>query len=153
MALTSVVRPNGLSTVSGVFAPVAISMFSVLLFLRMGKLFLHFRMLFVTLKSVVFHWLTVSFLTCWLIFSKIAGFVVGQLGFVFTILQLLLAYTIVMLTVLSLCAISSNGAIEGGGVYCKFSRLISLSCAQIILLLRHIQNLDFSIFRVSLQIW
>lgn len=44
----------------------------------------------------------------------------GQLGFLMTILQLAMAYAIVMLTVLSLCAISSNGAVEGGGVYCKF---------------------------------
>jgi solute carrier family 12 (potassium/chloride transporters), member 9 len=83
-------KPNGLSTISGVFAPVTISMFSALLFLRMG-------------------------------------FAVGQLGFFLTVLELLLAYGIILLTVLSLCAVSSNGAVEGGGVYCMFLRLIKYS--------------------------
>lgn len=45
------------------------------------------------------------------------GFAVGQLGFFMTCIELILAYTIILLTVLSLCAVSSNGAIESGGVY------------------------------------
>lgn len=69
-------------------------MFSALLFLRMGK-FNYF------------------------ILVLLLGFAVGQLGFLTTIAELFLAYSIILLTVLSLCAVSSNGAVEGGGVYCK----------------------------------
>ena len=105
--IQTVSRTNGLSTFSGVFAPVALSMFSVLLFLRMGTVLPHSLNLLIGKTGL-------TGFKSW----QVLGFVVGQSGVLITIAQLLLAYSIVMLTVLSLCAVSTNGAIEGGGVYC-----------------------------------
>ena len=74
---------RSLRTIPGVFCPVALSMSSVALFMRIG-------------------------------------FIVGHAGILDSIGLYVLAFSIFILTGLSICAISTNGAIQGGGVYCKF---------------------------------
>lgn len=73
---------RSLRTIPGVFCPVALSMCSVAVFMRIG-------------------------------------FIVGNAGVLESIGLYILAFAIFVLTGLSVCAISTNGAIQGGGVYCN----------------------------------
>jgi potassium/chloride transporter 9 len=51
-----------------------------------------------------------------------SGFVVGHAGLLQALAMLLVAYFILALTVLSVCAIATNGAVRGGGAYCILQR-------------------------------
>uniref|UniRef100_A0A3Q0SGG2 Amino acid permease/ SLC12A domain-containing protein n=1 Tax=Amphilophus citrinellus TaxID=61819 RepID=A0A3Q0SGG2_AMPCI len=76
-----------LGALFGVVIPTLLSMFSVVVFLRVG-------------------------------------FVVGQAGLYHSIAMLLVAYFIITMTVLSVCAISTNGALDAGGAYYMISRAL-----------------------------
>ncbi|XP_043975455.1 solute carrier family 12 member 9 isoform X3 [Gambusia affinis] len=52
------------------------------------------------------------------------GFVVGQAGLYESILMFVVAYFIISMTVLSVCAISTNGALDAGGAYYMISRAL-----------------------------
>ncbi|KAG5837001.1 hypothetical protein ANANG_G00234610 [Anguilla anguilla] len=80
-------QPPKLSTFFGVVIPTLLSMFSVVVFLRIG-------------------------------------FVVGQAGLYQAIGMFLVAYFIISMTVLSVCAISTNGALDAGGAYYMISRAL-----------------------------
>ncbi|XP_040911343.1 solute carrier family 12 member 9-like isoform X3 [Toxotes jaculatrix] len=76
-----------LGVVFGVVIPTLLSMFSVVVFLRIG-------------------------------------FVVGQAGLYQSVAMFLVAYFIITMTVLSVCAISTNGALDAGGAYYMISRAL-----------------------------
>lgn len=99
--------PRKLNTFFGVMVPTILSMFSIILFLRTGEQRPDHT---VRLPTVDVRLMP----TC---FSS-AGFVVGHAGLLQGLLMLVVAYTIISLTILSICAISTNGAIQGGGAYC-----------------------------------
>ncbi|XP_030634619.1 solute carrier family 12 member 9 isoform X2 [Chanos chanos] len=80
-------QPKKLTTFFGVVIPTLLSMFSVVVFLRIG-------------------------------------FVVGQSGLYQAIAMFLVAYFIISMTVLSVCAISTNGALDAGGAYYMISRAL-----------------------------
>ncbi|KAJ8357833.1 hypothetical protein SKAU_G00206270 [Synaphobranchus kaupii] len=80
-------KPQKLSTFFGVVIPTLLSMFSVVVFLRIG-------------------------------------FVVGQAGLYQAVAMFLIAYFIISMTVLSICAISTNGALDAGGAYYMISRAL-----------------------------
>uniref|UniRef100_A0A8C7ZSK9 Solute carrier family 12 member 9 n=1 Tax=Oryzias sinensis TaxID=183150 RepID=A0A8C7ZSK9_9TELE len=82
-------RPAGpkLGVMFGVVIPTLLSMFSVVVFLRVG-------------------------------------FVVGQAGLYHSIAMFMVAYFIITMTVLSVCAISTNGALHAGGAYYMISRAL-----------------------------
>jgi hypothetical protein len=76
-----------LQTIPGVFCPIALSMFSISLFMRVG-------------------------------------FVLAHAGVLQTLLQFGLCFVILFCTLLSVCSLATNGAIEGGGVYHMISRAL-----------------------------
>ncbi len=76
-----------LSTISGVFCPIALSMFAISIFMRIG-------------------------------------FVLAHAGVLQTLLQLSLCFIILFCTLLSVCSLATNGAIDGGGVYHMISRAL-----------------------------
>uniref|UniRef100_A0A8B9FAV2 Solute carrier family 12 member 9 n=1 Tax=Amazona collaria TaxID=241587 RepID=A0A8B9FAV2_9PSIT len=86
-AVATGTAPRKLPTFLGVVVPTLLSMFSVVLFLRLG-------------------------------------FVVGHAGLYQALAMFAVAYFIIGMTVLSVCAIATNGALDAGGAYYMISRAL-----------------------------
>lgn len=69
------------------------------------------------------------------VYVDVLGFVVGHAGLLHGLLMLFVAYFIISLTILSICAISTNGAVEGGGAYCILNQFPCLIDASYLTLL------------------
>nr|CAD7569592.1 unnamed protein product [Timema californicum] len=108
-----------LGTFAGVFSPVALSMFSALLFLRVGTKVQR------DLYSLE-QWFS-NILLCDTLYIQVSKlhhdsstpplprqcrFIVGNAGLLVTLLQFIIAYSILLFTVASVCAVSTNGAVE-----------------------------------------
>ena len=80
------------------------------------------------------------------------GYVAGNAGVYGSVLMILIAFTILVCTVLSLSAIATNGAVEGGGVYFMISRTLGSQPAFNILCVTLLYNfwrlLDFFIVAI-----
>ena len=51
-----------------------------------------------------------------------------QAGFLVTMAMLVLAYIVVVLTVLSVSAIATSGSVQAGGVYCILTLYVYYMC-------------------------